>query len=69
MHVCEGVAARAEDLTDLEGVLAFAAIEGGDGAVVVHRDLVVTVEAIDAQAGVDVFVVVDPLNLGETLAL
>ena len=69
LHIRQGVAARAEDLTDLEVVLAFAAIEGGDGAVVVHRNLIITAEAIDAQASVDVFVVVDPLNLAETLAL
>ena len=59
------IARRAEHLADLERVVAVAAVERGDGAVVVDDELVVAAEAVDGQAGIDALVVVDALDLGE----
>ena len=50
------------DLTDLEDVVAGAAVEGGDGAVVVDGEEVVAAEAVDDEAAVDRGVVVDALD-------
>ena len=56
-------ALRAEDLADLEVVVTGAAVQRGDGAVVVDREVVVAAQALDDQAAVEVGVVVDPLHL------
>ena len=56
-------ARRAEHLADLERVVAVAAIERGDRAVVVDDELVVSAEAIHDQAGIDVLVVVHALDV------
>ena len=49
-------------LADQEGVVTGAAVERRDRAVVVDRERVVAVAAVDGQPRVDVLVVVDPLD-------
>ena len=56
------LALEAVDLADLEPVVAGAAVERGDGAVVVDGEEVVAAEAVDHEAAVDRGVVVDPLD-------
>ena len=51
-----------EDLSDLERVLADAAVERGDRAVVIDEELVIAVTAADDQAAVHSAVVVDSFN-------
>ena len=55
-------AVSAEDLTDLHIAATQAAIDGGDGAVVVDIETVVAVHTIDRQAARDGVVVVDALH-------
>ena len=64
-----GRARRAEHLADLERVVAVAAIQRGDRAVVVDDELVVAAEAVDDQAGIDVLVVVHALDVREAGSL
>ena len=51
-----------EDLSDLERVLADAAVERGDRAVVIDEELVIAVTAADDQAAVHSAVIVDSFN-------
>ena len=61
--VIERVALGAVDLADLEGVVAEAAVERRDRAVVVDGEVVVAGLAVDDQATVDRGVVVDALDV------
>ena len=56
-------ARRAVDLADLEGVVARAAVERGDGCVVVDSEVVVAGEAAHDEPRVRVLVVVDALDV------
>ena len=56
------IAAHAEDLPDLEAVVAGPAVEGGDRGVVVDGEVVVAAVAEHREAAVDGVVVVDPLD-------
>ena len=63
----EDVALGAEDLPDLEAVVAGAAVERGDRRRVVGEERVVAAAAVDGQAAVERGVVVDPLDEGARL--
>ena len=58
---------RAVHLPDLDLVVAGASVQRGQRGVVVHRKEVVAAEAANDQARVDVFVVVDALDVGARL--
>ena len=57
------VSLAAEDLADLECIVAGPAVERGDRAVVVDREVVVAAQGFDDQPAVQVGVVVDALDL------
>ncbi|GAA0248807.1 hypothetical protein GCM10008965_16550 [Methylorubrum aminovorans] len=56
------VAQAREDLSDLEEIVALAAVDGHQRRGVVHREAVVALAALDDDAPVDAHVVVDPLD-------
>ena len=63
------VALRAEDLTNLEQVVALAAVERGDNGVIVDEEGIVTALAFDDQAPIQAGIVVDALDFAAVLVV